>query len=56
MGCPAISLTGWQAGIRSDSPYNKAKINGIDNYRILNELKQEIVVVIAGFQGISPGW
>jgi aspartate kinase len=53
-GCPAISLTGWQAGIRSDSTYNKAKINGIDNYRILNELEAGNIVVIAGFQGISP--
>ncbi|MDD2586315.1 MAG: aspartate kinase [Syntrophomonadaceae bacterium] len=54
MDCKAISLTGWQAGIQSDSTYSKAKISGMANQRIFNEINQGNVVVIAGFQGISP--
>ncbi|MDD2620989.1 MAG: aspartate kinase [Syntrophomonadaceae bacterium] len=52
MGCEAVSLTGWQAGISSDSSYSKARITGIDTSRIKNELKQGNIVVIAGFQGL----
>ncbi|MGI5922153.1 MAG: aspartate kinase [Syntrophomonadaceae bacterium] len=54
MGCEAISLTGWQAGIESDAAYSKAKISGIHPTRIQNELDKDNVVVIAGFQGLSP--
>ncbi len=54
MGCSAISLTGWQAGIKSDGTHNKAKISGIENGRIKEEIENGNVVVIAGFQGISP--
>lgn len=53
MGVKAISLTGWQAGIKSDSAYNKAKINAIENKRIIEELKSGKIVVVAGFQGIN---
>jgi len=52
--CDAVSLTGWQAGIKSDSTYSKAKINGIDAWRVKKELQMGKVVVTAGFQGISP--
>jgi aspartate kinase len=34
MGCNAISLTGWQAGVKSDTNYSKAKNCGIDTERI----------------------
>lgn len=54
MGCDAISLTGWQAGINSDDAHSKAKISGIDNQRIIKEIETGNVAVIAGFQGISP--
>ncbi len=54
MGCPAISLTGWQAGIKTDDQYSKARINDIEPTRITHELNNGKVVVIAGFQGISP--
>lgn len=54
MECNAISLTGWQAGIKSDSAYSKARIAKIDNERIQKELSEGNIVVIAGFQGISP--
>lgn len=53
-GTPAVSLTGWQAGIHSDDTHSKARIVSIANGRILQELKQGNVVVIAGFQGLSP--
>jgi aspartate kinase len=54
MDCPAISLTGWQAGIYSDESYSKARIMDIVPERIKKELEQDKVVVVAGFQGISP--
>lgn len=54
-GCDAISLTGWQAGVISDSTYRKAKISDIDTNRISTELEQGKIVIIAGFQGITPG-
>ena len=54
-GCDAISLTGWQAGIVSDSTYRKAKISDIDTNRIQTELDKGKIVIIAGFQGITPG-
>lgn len=53
-GCPAISLSGWQAGIKTDEQYGKARIIDIDPTRIRSELKGEKVVVIAGFQGLTP--
>ncbi|HRY13734.1 MAG TPA: aspartate kinase [Syntrophomonadaceae bacterium] len=54
INCPAVSLTGWQAGIESDSQYGKALIMNLDTRRINRELAQGKVVIIAGFQGISP--
>ena len=53
MGCPAISLTGRQAGFRTDDAYSKAKIVNIDNQRVLEEFAKGNVVVVAGFQGID---
>lgn len=53
-GCPAISLCGWQAGIKTDEQYGKARIIDIDPTRIRSELKSGKVVVIAGFQGLTP--
>ncbi|HIA26673.1 MAG TPA: aspartate kinase [Planctomycetes bacterium] len=52
-GLPAISFTGQQGGIRTDGHYSEAKILEIDPARIVNELKQERVVVVAGFQGVD---
>jgi aspartate kinase len=52
-GTPAISLTGIQAGIRTDSVYGRAKIAEINGSRIREELKTKKVVIIAGFQGFS---
>ncbi len=53
MGYKAISLTGWQAGVKSNSNYSKAKISGIDKQRLEKELAAGKIVVVAGFQGLS---
>jgi aspartate kinase len=53
MGLPAISLSGAQAGIRTDDAYNRARITSIDPSRILKELDKENIVIVAGFQGIT---
>lgn len=53
LGYSAISLTGWQAGIKTDNKYGSARIKFIDNVRILKELKNRKIVVVAGFQGID---
>ncbi len=53
VGCPAVSLVGWQAGIRTDEVGRKARILAIDPTRVLRELAAGKVVVVAGFQGVS---
>ena len=53
MGYPAISLTGWQAGIFTDNTNQNATIKTIDTTRILKELEKRKIVIIAGFQGIN---
>ena len=53
MGQKAISLTGAQAGIRTDSTYNRARITGISPKRIRRELEKGQIVIVTGFQGIS---
>jgi aspartate kinase len=52
--CPALSLCGWQAGIKTDGVHSKARIIGITPERINDELANGSIVVIAGFQGLSP--
>lgn len=54
LGHPAVSLTGAQAGIRTDEVYGNARIQEIDPARIHRELGQGKIVVVAGFQGLSP--
>ncbi len=53
LGCPAVSFSGWQAGIQTDAVYGNAKILNIDTNRILQELNTGNVVVVAGFQGVA---
>jgi len=55
MGYEAISLSGAQAGIRTDTAHSRARILGIDPKRLLRELKQGKIVIVAGFQGITEG-
>ena len=52
-GCPAISLTGWQAGFHTDRAYTRARIKNLDTERIESELSKNRVVVVAGFQGLN---
>ncbi len=53
MGYQAISLNGQQAGIRTDGSYTKAKILKVESDRIVEELNEGNIVVVAGFQGIT---
>ena len=53
MGKKAVSLSGAQAGIRTDSSYGKAKIAGVDTGRINEELEKGNIVIVAGFQGVT---
>ena len=53
LGQPAVSYTGWQAGIHTDSAHTKARITGIEPNRIFKSLDDGRVVVVAGFQGID---
>jgi aspartate kinase len=53
IGCPARSYTGYQAHIRTDSAFGKARIMQIDEKRIHEDLKKGRVVVVAGFQGVD---
>ena len=54
LGVPAVSLTGWQAGIVTDGNYGNARIMGIRGSRIEDELSRGKIVVVAGFQGMCP--
>lgn len=53
MGYPAISLTGWQAGLVTDSAYGNARIRYLQGGRIRRELQTGKIVVVAGFQGVD---
>lgn len=53
LGVNAISLTGWQVGMNTDSKYGMARIKNIEGQRIKNELDDNKIVVVAGFQGIN---
>lgn len=53
MGYKAISLTGWQAGIFTNNTNQNAIIKNIDTTRILQELEERKIVIIAGFQGFN---
>ena len=52
-GVPAVSFTGGQVRILTDSAFTKARIVSIDEHRIRAELKAGRVVVVAGFQGVD---
>ncbi len=53
LGIDAISLSGPQAGIRTDETFGSARIAEIDPTRVKRELQSGRVVVVAGFQGLS---
>ena len=53
LGCDAISYTGSQVRITTDSEHGKARIKSIDDHRIRESLEAGKVVVVAGFQGVD---
>jgi aspartate kinase len=52
-GLPAVSYSGWQVPVKTDSAYTKARIQSIDDERVRADLAVGKVVVITGFQGID---
>ncbi len=53
MGQDAVSLSGAQAGIKTDATYSRARITGIEPRRVIKELDKGKIVIVAGFQGIT---
>jgi aspartate kinase len=53
LGQEAVSLTGSQAGIHTDTSHGRARIDRVDTARMLKELQEGRIVVVAGFQGIT---
>ncbi|MEE8337158.1 MAG: aspartate kinase [Dehalococcoidia bacterium] len=53
LGHPAVSLSGAQAGIQTDTVYGRARIADIKTARIERELERGRIVIVAGFQGVS---
>lgn len=53
-GLDAVSYTGWQVPVRTDSSYTKARIESIDPERVRADLDAGRVVIITGFQGLDP--
>lgn len=53
LGRPVVSLTGWQAGFKTDSTYSNARIKRIDTERLRSELDKRKIIIVAGFQGIN---
>lgn len=53
MRIPAVSLTGWQIGMQTNSTYGAARIKTVATERIRRELDKNRVVIVAGFQGIN---
>ena len=53
-GVEAVSFTGSQAGILTDSSHGQAKIQEIRSFRVEESIKDGKVVIVAGFQGVDP--
>lgn len=53
LGYSAVSLSGAQAGIETDSRYSRARILRVDPKRIMSELTRGNIVIVAGFQGVT---
>ncbi|KUJ75816.1 aspartate kinase [Thiomicrospira sp. XS5] len=53
-GYDAVSYTGWQVPIKTNDIHSKARIEDIDSDKIKGQLTQGKVVVVAGFQGVTP--
>jgi len=53
LGYKAVALTGYQAGIITDETFGDAEVLDVDPQNIINYLKQDYIVVVTGFQGIT---
>jgi aspartate kinase len=53
-GHEAISFTGGQIGLVTDGAFSKARIQSINKQRIFEQLDKGTIVIVAGFQGITP--
>lgn len=53
LGVDAVSLSGAQAGLRTDTVYGRARILSVEPRRVRQELGRGRVVIVAGFQGIT---
>jgi aspartate kinase len=53
-GCQAISFTGGQIGLVTDNAFSKARIQSINKARIFEQLEEGKIVIVAGFQGVTP--
>ncbi len=54
LGFQAISFTGSQSGIVTDTSHTRAKIMDVKAFRVRDELEKGRIVIVAGFQGVSP--
>ncbi|MDP3843476.1 MAG: aspartate kinase [Oxalobacteraceae bacterium] len=55
IGKKAVSYAGWQVPIKTDSAFNKARIQSIDDIKVRRDLDAGKIVIIAGFQGVDEG-
>ncbi|WP_227766561.1 aspartate kinase [Zhaonella formicivorans] len=53
MGYKSVCFTGAQAGIITDNQYGDARVVKIDTKRIVNALKDDYIVIVTGFQGVT---
>ena len=53
-GLSSISFTGSQSGIMTDAMHGNARILDVNAFRIREELAKGKIVIVAGFQGVSP--
>ncbi len=53
LGCPAVSLLGWQAGFNTSSAHGVARIKNVKTDRLRSEIDRHNIVIVAGFQGIN---
>lgn len=54
LGVPAMALAGWQVAVKTDDAHTKARIAEIDDTRVRQGLAEGKVVIVTGFQGVSP--
>lgn len=53
LGCPVVSLLGWQAGFHTSRTFGSARIEQIKTERLQSEIDKRKIVIVAGFQGIN---